>query len=212
MLIYGGLISPYVRKVCLFAAEKGLAYELKATTPGTPDPEFAAASPFRKIPAMRDGDYSLADSSAIVAYLEAKHPAPALIPAEPQARGQVIWFDEFADTIAGDAALKVLFGRLVGPKLLKLPVNEELAAQGEAALPRIYKYRERVAPEAGWLAGEAFTLADLSVATVIRTLEYVNLAPTAEAYPRSAAWYARVCARPAWQQVAEQEAKFKLPD
>ena len=37
---------------------------------------------------FRDGDFTLADSSAIVHYLEAKHPEPALIPADPQAARQ----------------------------------------------------------------------------------------------------------------------------
>ena len=212
MLIYGGLISPYVRKVALFAAEKGVEYTMQAPNLGKPDPEFIAASPFRKIPAMRDGDFTLSDSSAIIAYLEAQYPDPALIPAEARARGRTIWFDEYADTIAADAGLKVLFGRLVGPKLLKLPVNEELAAQGEAALPRCWKYLESVAPESGWLMGDNFTLADLSVATIIRSVEYVDLQPKAHDYPRAAAWYARVCARPAWQQVAEAVAAFKWPD
>ena len=211
MRIYGGLISPFVRKACLFAAEKGLAYELKGTNPGSPRPEFAEISPFGKIPAMRDGDYALADSSAIVAYIEAKYPTPPLIPAEAEARGKVIWFDEFADTILCGAGLKVLFNRFVGPKLLKIPGDEALAAVGEAALPRIFTYLESVATS-GWLVGDRFTLADISVASVIRSLAYVNLVPQAGDYPRTAAWYARVSARPAWQQVAEQEAQFRIPD
>ena len=212
MRIYGGLISPFVRKVCLVAAEKGLDYELKGTAPGSTKPEFAEISPFGKIPAMRDGDYALSDSSAIVAYIEAKHPAPALVPAEAQTRGQVVWFDEFADTIVSAAGLKILFNRFVLPRLMKVPGDEALAAQGEAELPRIWAYLESVAPEAGWLAGDDFTLADISVASIIRSLEYASAQPNAATYPRTTAWYAHVSARPAWQQVAEQEAKFKVPD
>ena len=212
MLIFGGLISPYVRKVCVFAAEKGLPYDLKFTGPGGTKPEFVAASPFGKIPAMCDDDYVLSDSSAIVAYLDAKHPAPALIPAEPRARGTVIWFDEYADTIVAASGLKILFNRLVAPKLLKIPADEAAAAQGEAELPRVWAYLESVAPEGGWLAGSAFSLADIAVASIIRSLEYVNAQPDAGTYPRTAAWYARVCARPAWQHVAAQEALFRMPE
>ena len=43
-------------------------------------------------------------------------------------------------------------------------------------------------------------------------VERKDLQPKAHDYPRAAAWYARVCARPAWQQVAEAEAAFKWPD
>ena len=85
MILYGSTMSPFVRKVAAFAAEKGIDFELKAIGLGDPDPEFRAASPFGKMPALIDGDYRLADSSAIIHYLEAKYPEPELIPADPRA-------------------------------------------------------------------------------------------------------------------------------
>ena len=90
MILYGSSLSPYVRKVLAFAAEKGVELEVQPVTPGDPDPDFRLASPFGKMPGFRDGDYALPDSSAIVHYLEAKFPQPALIPAEAEARGKTI--------------------------------------------------------------------------------------------------------------------------
>ena len=206
MLIYGALLSPYVRKVCVIAAEKGLPFEMKFTPRGGTDAEFLAISPAGKIPALRDGDYALADSSAIAAYLDAQYPAIGLIPAEARARGRVVWFDEYADTVLGASGLKVLFHRLVAPKLLKLPYDEAVAEQGVAELPAIYRYLESVAPADGWLVGDGFSLADIAVASMFRSLSYVHVEPKAEDWPGLAAWYSRVCARPAWQQVAEMEA------
>ncbi len=207
MKVYGVLLSPFVRKVCLVAEEKGIAYELVMSGPNSSDPEFAAASPFGKIPAIADGDYRLADSTAIVTYLEAKHPEIALLPADPQARGRAMWFDEFADTILAGSGLKILFNRLVGPKILKIGGDEATALEGEAELPGIVSYFESVAPESGWLVGDAFTLADVSVASVFRSLGYVGHDPKSETHPRTAAWYARVCQRPAWRKIAEREAR-----
>jgi glutathione S-transferase len=205
MQVFGGLISPYVRKVCLVAAEKALEFELVLTNPGSTAPEFAAASPFGKIPAIRDGDFTLADSTAIALYLDAEHPEIPMLPSEPQARGRAMWFDEFADTILAGAGLKILFNRFVSPKFLKQPGDEAAAAQGEAELPAIFAYLESVAPRQGWLAGESFTLGDLAVASVLRTLVYVGMDPKPEAYPAITAWYERVRARPAWQQIAAIE-------
>ena len=54
--------------------------------PDGADPDFVAASPMGKIPAMDDEGYRLGDSSAIIHYLEAKHGA-ALLPDEPKALG-----------------------------------------------------------------------------------------------------------------------------
>src|SRR5690606_34023732 len=99
MILFGSSVSPFARKVLIFAAEKGIPLEHNPVSPHSDDPQFCAASPMGKIPALQDGDYMLADSSAIVHYLEAKHPATPLIPLEPQARGKVIWFEEYADTV-----------------------------------------------------------------------------------------------------------------
>ena len=206
MLVFGALLSPYVRKVCVAAAEKGLDYQLKISRPRDPDPDFLIASPFGKIPAIKDGDFTLCDSTAILAYLDAKHPAPRLIPADAEPAGRAMWFDEYADTIVGHSGLKVLFNRFVGPKIFKVPGDEAIAEQGMAELPAIWAYLEGVAPAEGWLAGATFSIGDIAVASMIRSLAYVSAAPDAAAYPAIAAWYARVCARPAWRLVAEQEA------
>lgn len=205
MKLYGALISPFVRKVAVILEEKGIAWELVLGSPGAPDPEFQQASPFGKIPALRDGDYTLADSSAIAIYLEAKQPAPAVLPAEAGARGKAMWFDEFADTILGPSGLKIMFNRLVGPKLLKLPSDEAIALQGEAELPRILDYLESVVPAQGWLCGD-FSLGDISVTSMLKTMSYVGHGPDSARYPKTAAWYGRVAARPSWTAVAAIEA------
>ncbi|MEJ5975393.1 glutathione S-transferase family protein [Novosphingobium sp. PS1R-30] len=203
MQVFGGIISPFVRKLCLVLEEKGLPYELTQLPPHAQDAAFRAISPFGKIPALRDGDYGLSDSSAIIAYLEARHPERPVLPAEACARGRAMWFDEFADTIFAHSGLKILFNRFVGPKLLKLPCDEALAVEGEAELPESFAYIESVAPESGWLLGEDFTLADIAVASVFRSLAYVGITPD---LPRTAAWYARVGERPSWRKIAEVEA------
>jgi glutathione S-transferase len=205
MQVFGGLISPFVRKVCLVAAQKGVPFELVLTSPHAERPEFVAASPFGKIPAIRDGDFSLCDSSAIVAYLEAKHPASPVLPAEPQARGRAVWFDEFADTILAASMRKILFNRFVGPKLMKVPGNEAEALEGEAELPGLFAYLESIVPEHAWLVGGEMTLADLAVASVLRSLRYVSREPDPHSYPRLDAWYAKVREQACWQQVAAIE-------
>lgn len=205
MQVLGGIASPYVRKVCLVLEEKELPYELKQLPPHADHPDFRATSPFGKIPGFSDGDYLLSDSSAIIAYLEAKHPERPMLPAEPRAHGKAVWLDEFTDTIFGASGLKIMFNRFVAPKLLKLPFSEERALEGEAELPQSLDYIESIVPAEGWLLDE-FSLADISVASMFRSLTYVGYAPKAETHPRTAAWYARVGERPAWRKIAELEA------
>ncbi|OYX62565.1 MAG: glutathione S-transferase [Novosphingobium sp. 32-60-15] len=205
MKLYGALLSPYVRKVAVICEEKGISWDLARGGPGSTDPEFLAASPLGKIPAIDDDGFTLADSSAIAFYLEAKYPDPCLLPADPQARGKTVFWDEFADTVLGTSGLKILFNRLVGPKLLKVGGDEAIALQGEAELPRWLDWLETQVPAQGWLLGDAFTLADIAVASTMRTLAYVGHGVDAAQRPQIAAWYGRVVARPAWAAVAERE-------
>lgn len=205
MKVHGFPLSPFVRKVHLLAAEKDVAIEMVLSRPGQPSPEFLAASPFRKIPALQDGDFSLCDSTAICTYIDGVRPAPPMLPGDVRARARAIWFEEFADTILIAAGGKVLFNRFVGPKLMGVPGDEAVAEQGLKELGPIMDYLEAQAPEAGWLAGDEFSIGDISVASVLRSLGYIGLEPDPARHPRAAAWYDRVKARASWQFVAERE-------
>jgi glutathione S-transferase len=207
MKVFGFPLSPFVRKVHLAAAEKGIAVEAVAANPRDPSPEFAAASPFHKIPALQDGDFNLADSTAIVTYFDALVPEPSMTPGDARAKARAIWFEEMADTIFAAAGGKVVFNRFVAPKVLGIAGDEAAAEQGARELEPIYAYLESVAPAEGWLAGDGFGVGDIAVASVIRTLAYAGVEPHPAKHPRLIAWYDRVKARPSWQQVAAAEAK-----
>ncbi len=204
MKIFGFPLSPFVRKVQVAVAEKGIDAETVLTNPQQPDEEFLKASPFRKIPALADGDFTLADSTAIVTYLEAKHPSPALLPAEATARGRAIWFEEVADTVLVPAGVGVVANRFLKPVIFGQEGDEEAAKEAEGKLVPVMEYLEGQAGD-GWLDGD-FSIGDIAIASVIKTLGYGQWQPDAAKYPKLVAWFERVCARPAWTKVAEAEA------
>ena len=210
MIFFGSTLSPFVRKVVAFANEKGLEFELKPRGPGDPDPDFCAASPFRKMPALQDGDFRLCDFSAICHYIEAKHPDPKLIPSEPQARGKTVWFDEFADTILFGCGQKVFFNRVVAPRFLNRPGDE---AAAEAALrdelPPILDYLEGVVPDdGGYLVGDSLTLADIAVASPFANFIHLGVEFDAAKHPRAKRYIERILARPSFSASIEREAAF----
>ena len=204
--VHGFPLSPFVRKVHLVAAEKGIPIEMMLGKPGQPSAEFLAASPFRKIPALEDGDFKLCDSTAIVTYFDALQPEPAITPGDAQTKARAIWFEEFADTILIAAGGKVLFNRFVGPKLMGVPGDEVAAQQGLKDLVPILEYLESQCGE-GWLTGGEYSIGDIAVAATLRSMGYIGMEPDAATHPRTAAWYARVKARPSWAPVAELEDK-----
>ena len=203
MKIYGFPLSPFVRKVVVAVKEKGLEAEVVPSNPSQPDEEFAAISRFHKIPAFRDGDFTLADSTAIVTYLDAKYPEPALLPASPEARAKAIWFEEVADTVFIPAGAPIVLNRFLRPRIFGTEGEEAAAIDAEEAVKRTLAYLDGAVSD-GWLAGE-FTVGDIAVASVIRTLGYAGWQLDAAAYPRLAAWYGRVQAREGWKQAAEVE-------
>jgi glutathione S-transferase len=190
MIIYGAPVSPFVRKCLVVAAVKNLKMEVVPVGLGDAKPEFLEASPFKKMPALRDGDFTISDSSAIVHYLEAKHPEPALIPAEPEERARAIWFDEFADTILVPAAGKIFFNRVVSPKFMGKPGDEEAAKQGEAEMVPLYEYLESVIPASRHLVADRLTLADIAVASPFVNAAHCGVAPDPDTYPKLTAFLA----------------------
>lgn len=209
MIVYGASLSPFVRKVLAYGAEKGIELAHKPLGLGSDDPDFLAASPFRKIPAFRDGDFAISDSSAIIHYLEAKFPEPPLIPAEPEARARVIWFDEFADTILCTCGAKMFFNRIVAPRFLGREGDLATADKAEKEeLPPILDYLERTIPETGWLVGDSITLADIAVATAFANFRHLGMPVDADRYPRLAEFAGRMLARPSFAGWVERETAF----
>jgi glutathione S-transferase len=208
MILYGSSLSPFVRKVLAFAGEKGIELELKPTghAPGQPGPEFLAASPLRKMPALVDGDFRLADSSAIIQYLEALQPEPNLIPTEPKARGRTIWFEEYGDTILMGCGGKIFFNRVVAPRFLGRPGDASVADAAEREeFPPLLAYLESVIPESGFLVEDRISLADLAIASPMANLPYMGMSIDPASYPRLANYIERILSRPSFAPWIERE-------
>ena len=208
MILYGAPVSPFVRKVLVLAAEKSLELELVPVGIGDPNPDFLACSPFRKMPGFRDGDFTISDSTAIVTYLEAKHPEPALIPTDAENRARVIWWDEFSDTILVAKAGPIFFNRVVSPKFMGKPGDEAAALQGESELPALFDYLESVIRASGHLVGDQLTLADISVASPFVNLAHTGITPDAATYPKLTAFLAMMHARPGFATWIPRERKM----
>jgi glutathione S-transferase len=207
MIIYGASISPFVRKVLVVGAEKGMALENKVSAPGNPDPDFVACSPFRKIPALRDGDFTLCDSSAIVHYLEAVQPEPAMIPSEAKARARTIWYEEFIDTILVPVGGKMFFNRIVAPKFMGKPGDMDVADKAEREeLPPVLDYLEGIAPASGFLVGEGLTLADIAVASPFANFRHMDT--DLSRWPKTLAYVDAILARPSFAGLLEVEGRI----
>ena len=206
MIVFGATFSPYVRKVLAFAAEKGVEVENRRVGLGSQDEGFLRASPFRKMPAMDDDGATLADSSAIVAYLDAKHPDPVLIPAEPLARGRVAWFDKLADTMLSPAVGVVGFNRIVGPRFLGRDGDEAAVRVAlDQTLPPILSYLDEQVSGREWLVGDGFTFADLTIAAGLVNLHHAGEPLSEGPFAELTRWYGAIVARPSFAALIRQD-------
>lgn len=204
-IIYGAILSPFVRKTLGFAAEKGIAVEMRPGGMGQGDEAAREASPFGKMPSLRDpgaapdgSDYLLADSTAICTYWDARHPEPALIPAEPCARGEVIWLDEFSDTILTAAGGKMFFNRIVLPRFMGREGDLAAADHAEQVeLPRVLDWLEQRIGTRTYLVGDALTLADVAVAAPFMNIRAGGFTIDAGRWPQLVRWLTAIEARPA---------------
>jgi glutathione S-transferase len=208
MKLFGAPVSPFVRKVLAFAAEKKLALELVPIGLGDQNPDFLACSPFRKMPGFTDGAFSISDSTAIVIYIDTKYPDTPLIPADAENRARAIWFDEFADTILVAAAGPMFFNRIVSPKFVGKPGDDAAAAKGEADMTPVCDYLEGMIPASGYLLGDALTLADISVASPFVNAAHAGYQLDAAAYPKLSAYLAGMHARPSFADWIRRERKL----
>lgn len=209
MIVYGSSLSPYVRKTLAYTAEKGIAVQVKQVGLRAQDPEFREASPFGKMPGFRDGDFAISDSTAIITYLEAKFPEPNLLPTEPRARAQTIWYEEFADTVLIAATSKIFFNRFVAPRFLGREGDSAVADKAEREeLPPLFDYLEKVLPESGFLVEDRLTIADLAVASPLVNMAHLGVTANPAAHPKLVAFVAKLHARPSFAALIAAEKVF----
>jgi len=198
--VYGVSLSPFVRKVCAVLEEKALPFELKVVVPGgDPPQEFKEISPLGKVPAFRDGDKGLCDSSVICAYLERKNPKPPLYPEEDYQYARALWFEEYADTALLSAITPVFFEHIVKRTIMKKEPDEAaVRAAIEEKQPPIFDYLERQIEGKEYFAGAQFSIADISIATMFPSLEYGGVALDGARWPNLKRVVAATLARPSF--------------
>jgi glutathione S-transferase len=208
--ILGASVSPFVRKVRVACAEKGIEYVQEQVSPFAPPDGWRKISPLGKIPALEHDGRIVNDSSVICAYLERIQPEPALYPSDPYDYARVLWIEEYADgglfPIAGP---KVFMPLALRPVLTR---QEPSAAEVEAVekavreeLAPLCAYLEEQLGDATYFVGDALTIADIAVATCFVNARHAGFPPDPGAFPRLARFVERVHALPSFARCIDEE-------
>jgi glutathione S-transferase len=195
MIIYGVPLSVHTRKVILASRIKSIPHQVTPVIPVIPDnppPDWRAISPSGLIPAIDDGGYLLADSTAIVLYLERKVPEPALVPTRLEDHGRAL----FLDAWSGDALFRkvvhpIFHNQVVSPNIHKKPGDPAAIETALArSAPEAFGYLESLAPQA-FVVGGRLSIADLAIVSNLVMFHYLGHRIEAARFPRLSAYFQR---------------------
>ena len=158
---------------------------------------FTAASPLRKVPALRDGAVEMADSAAIALYLADRYAPGRLAPAlDDPDRGAFLTWLFYTPSVLEPAMVE---------KMADLPPRPQSYAWGN--FDRALGAVEARLEGRDWLVGEAFSMADLMVSG---TLQFMQIFGMLTPSSRQATWMERCFSRPAYAAGRAREAALMV--
>lgn len=199
LTVHGYRPSSNVQVVMWGIGELGLPYrfvERGHAFGGLDSPEFQALTPHRLVPVIEDGDFVVWESCAILRYLAATYGSDAFWPKDPAARARVDMWAEW-----GKGTLRMNFTGPIFWSRVRTPAARRDEAALTAALARFDRDLATVEAQVGagpWLLGESFTVADILVGHQLYRYFTIDI-PRVDR-PGIAAYYDRLCARPAFAE------------
>jgi glutathione S-transferase len=153
--------------------EVGIDYEHVPVTYGadSKDASYLAVNPNGRIPALIDGDMQLFESMAINLYL-AKRYGGALYPSSAEDEARAWQWSVWAISEIEPLQMQIVIQKLFTPKEQRDPKVVERALRG---LQRPLKVLDAALADRPFLLGEAFTVADLNVASVMLLLNAMRV-------------------------------------
>ncbi|MDQ6434802.1 glutathione S-transferase family protein [Mesorhizobium sp. LHD-90] len=212
LTIHGVPLSVHTRKTIVTAILKKLDYRLEVVIPvipGNPPPNWSELSPTGLIPVMQNGDFRLADSTAICLYLERTYPSTAILPADPDGYGRALWFDAYAGGTLFRNVVHPLFHQMVvHPKIRKEATDQAIVDTVLGTVqPRIFGYLDSQAT-GQFLVGDAMSIADIAVVSNFVVYQYMGFYVDPDRYPALARYLRGIVASKAFATALAGEKPF----
>lgn len=210
--IHGVPLSVHTRKAIVTAILKKLDYKFEVVIPvipGNPPTNWGTMSPTGLIPVLQDGDFTLADSTAICLYLEKKQPASPVLPSDLRDYARTLWFDAFAGGTIFRHIVHPLFAQtIVSPNIHKVPSDQAVIDNVlESVQPKFLSYLESQI-SGKFIVGSALTLADIAITSNFIVYQYMGYKIDPGQYPRLATYLKEIAAGDAFRKALEEEKPF----
>jgi glutathione S-transferase len=170
MKVYGSIASPFVQRVLMAGRIKGHDLEVEPPPGGSmQSPEFRAISPMGRVPVLDDNGWMLAESAAIVGYIEDVLDGPSLLPGGPRERARARTIETLAShELAGLRQIMVckVFAMRDEPVLV-----DEAISTIRAGLEALERARD---PDHVWAAGNQPGVADCILVPLFALMEIID--------------------------------------
>jgi glutathione S-transferase len=204
MKVYGHPISTCTRKVLTTLAEKGHEAEfvmVDIMKGEQKQPGYLAKQPFGVVPLLEDDDFTLYESRAIIRYLDERLSGPALTPKDLKDRGRMEQFISIERSSFSPPAMKVIWN-LMFKKMMGQEPDMDAVTQGKTEVSRTLDIVDKELATREFLAGSAFTLADITWMPYAQYLVASGEGALLTDRPNVGAWWKRVSGRSSWVRVA----------
>ena len=203
LIVYGTPVSPFVRKVEVVLKHQGVDYDFENINIMDMPDWFLEISPARRVPVLRDRSVSaegvpgtIADSSAICAYLERKLEA-GLYGESAFDTGRAVWLEEYADTELALPLGMQLFRPILFPRMAGKESDLDTARKTwNEVLPAKFDYLENALDGNEFFVGGRFSIADIAVGAQMTQLDLVAGTPDTARWPGLATHTHAMKARP----------------
>jgi glutathione S-transferase len=204
-------LCPFSRAVRFALAEKGEAVELVEARPWERPDQLFALNPACQTPALENGALVLADSMAILEYVEETIERPPLIGASAAERAEArrlsAWF---AQRFYAEVTAPLLSERLVKRIFTReMPDGAVLRAAARAAESHL-QYVEYLLDHNRWLAGGTFSIADIHAAAQISVADYLGGVDWG-GHAQAKMWYSALKSRPTFRAMLSERMEGVRP-
>ncbi len=190
--------SPNPQKIHFALLELGLECEIvpvDLTKGEHHNPEFLALNPYGRVPVITDGDLTLWESHAILAYLGDK--IGKMWPTSAAGRADALRWLFFLSGHITPPAADLVRNRIVVKFFGEKP-DEDAIARGEKALPDVIRIVDGQLAKSKWLLGDDFTLVDCAYGPILNVAEKAGF--SFSDFPKVCAYLDAVRSRPAWKE------------
>ncbi|XP_023416614.1 glutathione S-transferase theta-1 isoform X3 [Cavia porcellus] len=168
--LYLDLLSQPCRAIYIFAKKNGIPFQLRTVEllKGQHlSDAFAQVNPLKKVPALKDGDFTLSESVAILLYLFHKYKVPDYwYPQDLQARARVDEYLAWQHTALRRNCLRALWHKVMLPVVMGEQISSELLAATLAELDvTLQVLEDKFLQDKAFLVGPQISLADLVAIT-----------------------------------------------